>query len=153
LNREGALEDLFQTLDRMNIKPMEGKPFEPRYTEHRVVKAKSDVGATIGKGIGSGQDSSVQSTVADRGKPDDDTVLLAGDRVIIRYLDDPRSRSEFYILTDRASDPLNGLLSLSSPLTSALSDASPGDEITIHIGDRDRTLLFVALDREPRRPA
>ena len=83
----------------------------------------------------------------------DDVSLAAGDRIVIRYLDDPRSRAECYILTERASDPRNGFLSVSSPLAVALANASPGDEIALHIGDRDRTVLYMNLLREPRRAA
>jgi transcription elongation GreA/GreB family factor len=83
----------------------------------------------------------------------DDASLAAGDRIVIRYLDDPRSRAECYILTERASDPRNGRLSVSSPLAVALADASPGDEIVIRIGDRDRTVLYMNLVREPPRAA
>lgn len=54
--------------------------------------------------------------------------LAAGDRIVIRYLVDPRSCPECYILTERASDARNGFLSVSSPLAVALADASPGDE-------------------------
>jgi transcription elongation GreA/GreB family factor len=77
--------------------------------------------------------------------------LAAGDRIVIRFLDDPRSRAECYILTERASDPRNGFLSVSSPLGVALADASPGDEIALRIGDRDRTVLYMNLLREPSR--
>jgi Transcription elongation factor, GreA/GreB, C-term len=83
----------------------------------------------------------------------DDGSLGAGDRIVVRYLDDPRSRVECYILTERAGDARNGFLSLSSPLAAALADASPGDEIAIRIGDRDRTVLYMNLVREPRRAA
>jgi hypothetical protein len=34
----------------------------------------------------------------------DDASLAVGDRIFIRYLDDPRSRAKFYTLTERASD-------------------------------------------------
>jgi hypothetical protein len=35
----------------------------------------------------------------------------------------------------------------------ALADASPGDEIALRIGDRDRTALYMNLERDPRRAA
>ena len=38
LDREGVLDDLFQTLDRMDIKPVGGTISGSRYTEHRVVR-------------------------------------------------------------------------------------------------------------------
>jgi hypothetical protein len=45
------------------------------------------------------------------------------------------------------------LLCVSSALAKALSDSSPGDEISVRIGDRDRMLLFMTLEREVRRAA
>jgi very-short-patch-repair endonuclease len=149
LDREGTLDDLFQTLDRMDIKPGGSAASASCYTQHRVVKAKRDADASSGDDTGLGLGSGPQSGQIDARKSDADAGLLPGDRIIIRYLDDPQSRPEFYVLTDRASDRLNGLLSLSSPLALGLSEASPGDEITIRLGDRDRTLLYVTLDREP----
>jgi hypothetical protein len=86
-------------------------------------------------------------------RTDTSSQLSVGDRIVIRYLDEPRARPEFHIITERPSDPLNGLLSLHSPLAVALNDASAGDEITIRIGDRDRTLLFMTLEKEPHQEA
>jgi transcription elongation GreA/GreB family factor len=94
-----------------------------------------------------------EANVADGVQLDADAGLLAGDRIVIRYLDDPRSRQECYILTDKANDQLNGLLSLSSPLAKALSDALPGDEVSLFLGDRERTVIFMSLHREPRKVA
>ncbi|ULO25111.1 AAA domain-containing protein [Methylocystis sp. SB2] len=133
LDREGVLDDLFQTLDRMAIKPVGGTISSSRYTEHRVVKVGIDPTSVAGQ--------------------DDDTRLSVGDRIVIRYLDDPRSRPEFYTLTECASDPLNGFLSISSPLAKALADASPGDEIGFRVDDRERTILYMNLERESRQAA
>jgi len=41
----------------------------------------------------------------------------------------------------RPKRQVNGFLSLTSPLALALSDASPGDEVTIQLGDRERPVL------------
>jgi len=78
---------------------------------------------------------------------------VAGDRIIIKYLDDPKARQECYLMTNGASDKVNGLLSLTSPLALALSDASPGDEVTIQLGDRERPLLYLSLEREIQKAA
>jgi very-short-patch-repair endonuclease len=157
LDRDGILDDLFLTLDRMNIKPIGSAPTRSHYTEHRVIKVKGDSDIS---NVDVGDEGSEASTALQRSNisvptsgSDADAGLSVGDRVVIRYLDDPNSRQEFYILTERASDPLNGLLSLSSPLALALAEASPGDEITIHIGDRDRPVLYMTLDRESRKAA
>ena len=85
LDREAVLDDLFHTLDRMDIKPVGGTISGSRYTEHRVVR----VG--IGPTSVTGQE--------------DDTRLSAG------------------------------------------------DEIGIRVGDRERTVLYMNLEREPRQAA
>ncbi|MGO9768746.1 MAG: AAA domain-containing protein [Roseiarcus sp.] len=154
LDREGVLDDLFQTLDRMEIKPIGGASSGRSYTEHRTTKAKREASPATDDVAVAGTESRIPSDQVDlpapANVPDVETRLSAGDRIVIRYLDDPRSRPEFYVLTERASDPLNGLLSLSSPLAVALAEASPGDEITLRIGERDRMVLFMTLEREPR---
>ena len=155
LDREGVLEDLVQTLDRMDIKPVGGTLSPSRYTEHRVVRATNGAGVKNNGVARAYSEAAVQSEQLEVPAPvgEDDASLSAGDRIVIRYLDDPRSRPECYILTDHASDPRNGVLSVSSPVAMALAEASPGDEITIRIGDRDRTVLFMNLERETRRAA
>jgi very-short-patch-repair endonuclease len=157
LDRDGALDDLFQTLDRMGIKPVGSASSESIFTEHRVTRAKSKANtANDDEGVGtpesSGQTGPLEISIPAT-RPDSSSQLSVGDRIVIRYLDDPRARPEFHVLTERPSDPLNGLLSLRSPLALALADASPGDEITIRIGDRDRSVLFMTLEREPRQAA
>ncbi len=157
LNREGVLDDLFHTLDRMDIKPIGSEGSISKYTEHRIMKAGGDTSPGTEEAIktklvladvlGSGEFENVAAP------PAAETALAVGDRVVIRYLDDQRSRPEFYILTQRPSDPVNGFLSLSSPLARALSDASPGDEITVRIGDRDRPILFMHFERASREAA
>ena len=74
--------------------------------------------------------------------------LVPGDRIIVKYLDDPKARPECYVMTCGTSDKVNGLLSLASPLALALSDASPGDEVTIQLGDLKRPILYLSLERD-----
>ncbi|MBM3272943.1 DNA helicase [Candidatus Kaiserbacteria bacterium] len=149
LDREGVLDDLFQTLDRMGIKPGGGTISGSLYTEHRVVRVKVSESVTDDHELQTRSELTSQSEKME----DEDMTLAAGDRVVIRYLDEPSARQEFYVLSERASDPMNGLLSISSPLAKALAEASPGDEIVIRIGDRDRTVLYMNLERQPRQAA
>ena len=147
LDRDGALDDLFQTLDRMGIKPVGSASSESIFTEHRVTRTKSKANsANDDEGVGTpesrGQTVPLNISIPAT-RPDSSSQLSVGDRIVIRYLDDPRARAEFHVLTERPSDPLNGLLSLHSPLAIALADASPGDEITIRIGSHDRPVLFM----------
>ena len=147
LDREGALDDLFQSLDRMGIKPVGNAYSESKFTEHRVTRAKpkadsasDDIAVTEPESDGPTGQVDIPTPAT---PPDASSQLSVGDRIVIRYLDDPRARPEFHLLTERPSDPLNGLLSLRSPLAIALADASPGDEITIRIGAHDRPVLFM----------
>lgn len=154
LDREGVLDDLFQTLDRMEIKPVGAADTGSSYTEHRVIRVTRDMSEPNNNDPDGASSTSFaeEPAVIQAGK-ESDIGLAIDDRVLIRYLDDPRARPEFYRLGNQASDPLNGLLCLTSPLARALSEASPGDEITLNIGGQDRPLLYMSLDREARRAA
>jgi len=153
LDRDGVLDDLFQTLDRMGITPVGMVGSSAEYTQHRVIRASGEEAGSGQEGGAAGVVDNLEANVADGVEPDAGAGLLVGDRIVIRYLDDPRSRQECYILTDQANDQLNGLLSLASPLAKALSDALPGDEVSLSLGDRERTVLFMSLHRELRKVA
>ena len=153
LDRDGVLEDLFQTLDRMGIAPVGMASSSSEYTEHRIIRASREEDRPDQKGGEANVLEDPEAIADDGARSDPDAGLRVGDKIIIRYLDDPRSRQECYILTDKANDQLNGLLSLSSPLAKALCDALPGDEVSLSLGDRERTVLFMSLDREPRKVA
>jgi transcription elongation GreA/GreB family factor len=59
----------------------------------------------------------------------------------LRNLASPRA-----LVSDIADDPINGYLMLSSPLGQALSQGSPGDELTYQAGEKERGVLFVSLE-------
>jgi len=119
------------------------------FSEHRVippvVEASSETAATHAGGT-----ISVATLRADldtaSNDAEEDYRLVAGDRVVIRYLDAEPSRPEFFAMSDIADDPMNGYLLLSSPLGQALSDGSPGDELSFQAGARERSVLFVSLE-------
>jgi len=90
LDREGVLEDLVQTLDRMNIKPVGGTLSPSRYLEHRVVRATNGAGVKNNGVARAYSEAAVQSEQLEVPAPvgEDDASLSAGDRIVIRYLDD-----------------------------------------------------------------
>jgi very-short-patch-repair endonuclease/transcription elongation GreA/GreB family factor len=151
LDREGILNDLFETLDRMGIKAVGAASASAKYTEHRTVRAnKDDDKAETGETVrGSISQPASNNVPADEGE----SRLVPGDRIVMKYLDDPKARPECYVMTNGPSDKVNGLLSLESPLGDALSDASPGDEVMIKLGERERPILYLSLDRESRNAA
>jgi very-short-patch-repair endonuclease len=153
LNRSAVFDDLLQTLERSGIRPMGATAAPAQDTEHRSTRGFSEEGyagdeagasvISIGRS-GHGQPPAFSTT---------DNQLSSGDRVVLRFLDGPRSHPVCYILTERSDDRLNGYLSLSSPLAKALAEASPGDEIIAHDGKSDRPILFVSLEPEVRQVA
>ncbi len=150
IDREGTLEDLIGTLDRIRIRPIGGEASSRLYTEHRVISRTENVG-DASESERSKAKARRQMTLFDGAMVPEqqlDGVLNPGDRVVIRYLDDERSRPEFYVLSDKANDPKNGLLSLSSPLARALAEAAPDDEFTFSLEDgHKRTVLFMNHER------
>ena len=149
LDREGVLEDLVQTLQRNEIYPIGLAPSPSQYTEHRTTRGQSDDTAIDG-----GQAAAVipidAAVTGDLwlARLGADNQLVVGDRVVIRFLDDPKANPLCFILSDRSDDRLNGFLSLLSPLAKALGAASPGDEIVVNDGNRERPVLYMTLEHE-----
>jgi transcription elongation GreA/GreB family factor len=68
--------------------------------------------------------------------------IRAGDRAVVRYLDDNKSAT--YILSDTQNDPTNGVLSVTSPLGKQLLGHVEGDEIEFEVGGRLRPVLVIS---------
>ena len=116
----------------MGIKPVGAACASAKCTEHRTVRAKKDddkaeAAETVRRSVIQPASAVSENEAQSR--------LVPGD------LDDQKARPECYVITNGPSDKDNGLLSLTSPLALALSDASPGDEVTIQLGDRERPVL------------
>ena len=134
----------------MGIKPVGAASASAKCTEHRTVRAKKDgdkaeAAETVRR--------SIVQPASDVSEDEAASRLVPGDRIVIKYLDDQKARPECYVITNGPSDKINGLLSLTSPLALALSDASPGDEVTIQLGDRERPVLYLSLERETQKAA
>lgn len=149
IDQQGVTDDLIQTLDRMQIKPIGLDPFNRSYSEHRVISPAAE---TSGDLAATQVDETISvAALRDELDPTSNDAepeyrLAPGDRVVIRYLDVEPSRPEFLTISDIADDPINGYLLLSSPLGQALSQGSPGDELTFQAGEKERGVLFVSLE-------
>ena len=139
IDPDGTLEDLVQILQRMQIAPVAGEKASYRFTEHRTIAPKT--GDADKEDAGASPEEEVL------------TPLFHGDRVAIRHLDDPRSRPESYVISEKTNDLLNGFLGITAPLARALSEASPGDELTYQIDGRERPVLYMNLERQPSQPS
>jgi hypothetical protein len=150
LNRGAVFDDLLQTLERSGIRPMGATAAPTQYTEHRSTRGFSKEGE-----VGDAMETSVVPIGPfSSGRPPAsstaDNQLSSGDRMVLRFLDDPKARAVCYILTEQSDDRLNGYLSLSSPLAKALTEASPGVEIIAHDGKSDRPSWPQAKRNPPR---
>jgi hypothetical protein len=136
-----VLGDLIETLDRMNIKPVEHEAVNRGFSEHRTERAEPPEPQDGGLPAG-GDETSIA-----------ETQLTEGDRVIIRYLDVEPSRPEFYTIHHTLDDLMNGYLLVTSPLGQALAHGTPGDEISFQNDGRERLVLFVSLETASARAA
>lgn len=153
LNRAAAFDDLLETLERNEIRPIGTTPAASQYTEHRSARGFAEEDPTEGGATASVV--SIERFGHGQSQPpaNADTQLLSGDRVVVRFLDDPKTGPLCCVLTERSDDRVNGYLSLLSPMAKALVEASPGDEIIANDGKSDRPVLFVSLDRDTRQVA
>jgi very-short-patch-repair endonuclease len=149
IDQQGVMDDLIQTLDRMQIKPIGLEPVSQSYSEHRVISPVAEPSVEMWAAHAEGA-ISVAALRAELDPASNDAEpdyrLVPGDRVVIRYLDVEPSRPEFLTVSDITDDPINGYLLLSSPLGLALSQGSPGDELSFQDGEKERGILFVSLE-------
>jgi very-short-patch-repair endonuclease len=149
IDPEGMLNDLIETLARMKIMPLEREAIGRGFTEHRTVRATPAApAATEGSA-----DGVVLAFPEELLSKDADHKLADGDRVVIRYLDEPQSRPLSFTISQSHDDPINGSLLLSSPLGMALADAAPGDELVCREQDRDRPILFASFEKAAAQAA
>jgi transcription elongation GreA/GreB family factor len=149
IDQQGVMDDLIQTLDRMQIKPIGLEPVNRSYSQHRVISLATETSGDLAA-TQAGRTISVAALRAELEPASNDAEpeyrLVPDDRVVIRYLDVEPSRPEFLTVSDISDDPINGYLLLSSPLGQALLQNSPGDEFTFLAGERERGVLFVSLE-------
>jgi hypothetical protein len=100
------MDDLIQTLDRMQIKPIGLESANRRYSEHRVVAPLTETSDET-RATQAGRPISVDALRAELDpasrSAEKEYQLVPGDRVVIRYLDLEPSRPEFLVISDTAA--------------------------------------------------
>jgi very-short-patch-repair endonuclease/transcription elongation GreA/GreB family factor len=131
IDPDGCMAELFGLLDRLGIHPAASETREGGYTEHRTATARRpDIAAESTK---------LNTATARSG-------IEVGDSVIVRYLDDNKTVS-FTLSRDR-DDPVNGFVSVSSPLGSQLLGCNEEDEVEFLANGVARRVLIVRTERE-----
>ncbi len=130
---DACMSDLFTTLERLQIHPLGDSDAASIFVEHKTALRAAtlhldDVTESETSGIAR---NSVRS----------------GDRVVIRYLDDNKTAT--FTLTSDRNDPLNGLLSVNSPLGSRLIGLVEEDETEFEVDGQKRRVLVVRMERQP----
>jgi very-short-patch-repair endonuclease len=131
IDPEGCMADLFETLDRLSIRPMNNDDSPEMYIEQRVAHAGASAERTQSRG------------------PSPTGVRL-GDRVVIRYLDDNKTAT--YTLSEQRDDPVNGFVAVTSPLGKQLLGLTEEDEAEFDTNGQVRRILVVRADRMPALP-
>jgi len=128
---DGCLADLFETLDRLGIRPSQGSAAPTVYTEHREARRAS--APAIGSFSGTSRASHSSGA-------------KIGDRIIVRYLDENRTVS--FQLTQEQDDLVNGKLSSISPLGQQLVGANEEDEVEFDVKGATKRVLVMRIERE-----
>jgi transcription elongation GreA/GreB family factor len=133
------MADLFATLERLQIHPIGASDSDTVYVEHRTAapvtsRETTDVDEYSRNGF-----AGVKSSTAADG-------IRSGDRVVIRYLDDNKTAA--FTLSREQHDPINGILSVASPLGSRLVGRVEEDETEFDIDGRSRPVLIVRTERQ-----
>jgi very-short-patch-repair endonuclease len=141
---KGCMEDLIATLDRLGIRPLGQDDGIGMYTEQRTaatvtsdlkqpvpIRAVTEPTPTIALGK--------QGSTSPLG-------IRLGDRVIVRYLDDNKTAT--FTLSGERHDPINGLVSVTSPIGKQLLGLAEEDEAELETDGRVQRVLIVRTERE-----
>jgi Transcription elongation factor, GreA/GreB, C-term len=138
LDPEECMADLFATLERLQIHPIGASGGGTVYVEHRTAEPvklrETDVDQYSPNGF-----AGIKSGAAAN-------EIRCGDRVVIRYLDDNKMAT--FTLSRERHDPINGILSVASPLGRGLIGRVEEDETEVEVEGRSRPVLIVRTERQ-----
>lgn len=139
LDPDGCMSDLFGTLERLQIRPIGISDSATVYVEHRTAAGHIETSKPR-------IEESVPSGAADAANGGGTRGIRSGDRVIVRYLDDNKTAT--FTLSRERHDPINGILSVASPLGNSLMGLVEEDEAEFELDGRIRSVLVVRTERQ-----
>jgi transcription elongation GreA/GreB family factor len=163
-DRQGCLDDLLATLDRLGIEPVGGE-FSPQvWTEHRVVGERAGLGAAAQAAaaeaghpvlatVNEGASKSVSGPEADLAAEmvpatsdhEQEVVVEAGDTVIVRYADDNRVRR--FRLSREGNNPDQGVVHVGQPIGVALLGNGLEEEVELVVGGQVRRVIIEKITK------
>jgi hypothetical protein len=133
LDPDACMADLFATLERLHIQPLGDSEGVTIYVEQRTAPSTREP---------PGPEDAAK--IAKSGAALND--VRAGDRVVIRYLDDNKTAT--FTLSGERHDLTNGLLSIASPLGKQLIGLVEEDETEFEMDGQMRRVLIVRTERQ-----
>lgn len=168
-DREGCLQELLDTLTSLGIEPIGGE-FSPHvWTEHRVVgggvqpseaaqQGAASTGSPVlvqgdfwgeekvdGKAAAIAETEPSPFTGPERAGIESESLVEAGDTIIVRFADDNRVRR--FRLSREANNPENGIVHISQPIGEALLGNGLDDEVELHVGGQSRTVIIEKITK------
>ncbi len=145
IDPDACMSDLFATLDRLQVHPLGDSTSPNIYVEQRIASPTDTPGSPreIAQTIGARElDEDRMSERTERVQ----NGAQVGDRIVIRYLDDNKTAT--FTLSAERNDPINGLLSILSPLGKGLLGLVEEDEAEFEVDGRMRRVLIVRTERQ-----
>lgn len=139
LDADACMADLFLTLERLQIHPLGKTEAAPLYVDHKTAHTTGADEAIVLEPQG------IRSVSKTDGTP---SGIRSGDRVVIRYLDDNKVAT--FTLSNERNDPVNGLLSINSPLGRQLIGLVEEDETEFETDGGKRRVLVSAQNGDLR---
>jgi very-short-patch-repair endonuclease/transcription elongation GreA/GreB family factor len=163
-DRNGCIQDLIATLERLSIAPLGADVLPLEWTEHRMVSAQAQraavepqeevVEAEEPASTGSLEGAEDRFEKADAVSAARESEFLAkvanggakvGDFIIVRYNDNNKLRRIF--LSDTENRPEDGIVHVTQPLGAAVLGAELDEEIEFPQGTSTRTAVIERIER------
>jgi very-short-patch-repair endonuclease len=150
LDPDGCMDDLFATIERHGIEPSDGAANGGVFTAHITAPAAKAKGDTFEPEAEQQPPPQTQTRNDINAKNNENLAesshgIRAGDRVVIRYLDDNKSAT--FTLSPTRDDLTNGFLAANSPLGRELVGLTEEDETEFEVNGRIRRVLIVRTER------
>jgi very-short-patch-repair endonuclease len=158
-DRQGCLDDLIGTLDRMGIRPVGGDYTAQANLEHRVVSSgDTDLGAAAqvaaaetGHPVLATSNPSLNSVVpsapvaAQKEPEHDEHTIEAGDTVIVRFADDNKILR--VRLSQEETNVAQGVVHIGQPIAEALLGGAIEEEVDLVVGGLTRRVIIEKITK------
>ncbi len=156
MDKQGCLDDLLATLERMEIRPVGGVYLPQAWTEHRVIGAEplgaaaQEVSAASGHPVLATVNPSPAAASPAQSEPggpeySPESTVEVGDTVIVRFADDNRIRR--FRLSSDANNIEQGIVHIGQPLGLALIGSGIEEEVDLVVDGLTRRVIIEKITK------